>query len=72
MSRNGLHRCRTCGHRPHPNAHLHANPSPKDRAWTLAELMEPPRLNNLITKRPDVADRALLGARIAAGVLENA
>ncbi|RNL66265.1 hypothetical protein EFK50_01160 [Nocardioides marmoriginsengisoli] len=66
--------CTRCGHRTHPRTKPNANPLPKTRAaaWSLTELMETPRLVNLIRKRPDLADRALLGARIAAATLENA
>lgn len=64
--------CIKCGHRTKTRNQRNANPPKLGRPWTLTELMEPPRLVNLIRKRPDIADRALLGARIAAGTLENA
>lgn len=68
-------RCFWCRHTTAPRvATDNADLIPPYRgAWsTLEEQMEPVRLVELVTQRPDIADLPLLGPRLAAGVLESA
>lgn len=64
--------CHACRHHTPKASTRNANPPPRGRQWTLAELMATQRLVNLVRKRHDVADLPLIGARLAAGALENA
>lgn len=67
-------KCLRCGHTTtEALPRLGVMPAYRKRGFaTVEEQMEPLRLVDLVTRRPDLADVALLGARLAAGTTEGA
>lgn len=65
-------KCPRCGYETTNAAPRSGAPYRRRNNPTMEEQMEPARLHDLVTRRPDMADVALLGARLAAGIAEGA